>query len=211
MALCYMRNAKRSELATHLHPCQFTVHGICDGENSTAVSPSNSHDISYFISLIIPRPAQEANWGPGTKGLVPLDPKAHRSGFLTGLFFDPEDGSDIFIRNGSWPSMDYTALYPTIELFITTAVRTSNDIQNTTGSLIPWYLNFEVEKMSLNIRLLTSTREVTGLCGRRKSLLISCVITESLRLLLSSGIPEELDQLRPQGKSWGGTYSVGSR
>jgi hypothetical protein len=31
---------------------------------------------------------------------------------LLGLFFDPEDGGDIFFRNVGWLSMDYTALYP---------------------------------------------------------------------------------------------------
>jgi hypothetical protein len=34
------------------------------------------------------------------------------SGFLVGLFFDPEDGGDMFIRNGSWLSTDYKSLYP---------------------------------------------------------------------------------------------------
>jgi hypothetical protein len=52
MALCYMRNEKRSVLSTHMHSSLVTVHGICDGEGSTSVSPSNSHAISYSISLI---------------------------------------------------------------------------------------------------------------------------------------------------------------
>jgi hypothetical protein len=30
---------------------------------------------------------------------------------LLGLFFDPEDGDDIFLRNVGWLSTDYTALY----------------------------------------------------------------------------------------------------
>jgi hypothetical protein len=34
------------------------------------------------------------------------------SGFLLGLFFDPEDGGDMFHRNVGWLSKDYTALYP---------------------------------------------------------------------------------------------------
>jgi hypothetical protein len=33
-------------------------------------------------------------------------------GFLLGLFFDPEDGGDIFHRNISELLMDYTALHP---------------------------------------------------------------------------------------------------
>jgi hypothetical protein len=32
--------------------------------------------------------------------------------FLLGLFFDPEDGGDIFLRNVGEISTDYTALYP---------------------------------------------------------------------------------------------------
>jgi hypothetical protein len=33
-------------------------------------------------------------------------------GFLLCLFFDPEYGGDIFLRNLGWLSTDYTALYP---------------------------------------------------------------------------------------------------
>jgi hypothetical protein len=33
--------------------------------------------------------------------------------FLFGLFFDPEDGGDMFFRNVGWISTDYKALYPT--------------------------------------------------------------------------------------------------
>jgi hypothetical protein len=32
-------------------------------------------------------------------------------GILLRLFFYPEDGGDMFFRNISWLSMDYTALY----------------------------------------------------------------------------------------------------
>jgi hypothetical protein len=32
-------------------------------------------------------------------------------GFLLGWLFDPEDGGDMFLRNVSWLSTDYTALY----------------------------------------------------------------------------------------------------
>jgi hypothetical protein len=31
---------------------------------------------------------------------------------LPGLFFDPEDGGGVFLRNVGWLSVDYTALYP---------------------------------------------------------------------------------------------------
>jgi hypothetical protein len=45
---------------------------------------------------------------------------------LFDLFFDPEDRCDMFLRNVGFILKDYTALYPMIELFINTAVRTSN-------------------------------------------------------------------------------------
>jgi hypothetical protein len=35
-----------------------------------------------------------------------------QAGFLLSLFFDPEEGGDIFPRNVGWFSTDYTALYP---------------------------------------------------------------------------------------------------
>jgi hypothetical protein len=47
------------------------------------------------------------------------------AGLLLGLFFDPEDRGDMLLWNVSCLSMDYTMLYPTRKLFITTAVRTS--------------------------------------------------------------------------------------
>jgi hypothetical protein len=31
---------------------------------------------------------------------------------LLGLFFDPEDGSDMFLRNVGWLSTDYKTLHP---------------------------------------------------------------------------------------------------
>jgi hypothetical protein len=34
------------------------------------------------------------------------------AGFLIGLFFDPGDGGDMFLRNIGWLSTDYTTLYP---------------------------------------------------------------------------------------------------
>jgi hypothetical protein len=34
------------------------------------------------------------------------------AGFLLGLFFRPEDGGDIFLRNVGLILTDYTALYP---------------------------------------------------------------------------------------------------
>jgi hypothetical protein len=39
------------------------------------------------------------------------------AGFLLGLFFDPDDGSDMFLRNVGWLSTDYAALYTKIYYF----------------------------------------------------------------------------------------------
>jgi hypothetical protein len=52
------------------------------------------------------------------------------AGFLLVLFFDPEDGGDMFLRNVGGLSTDYTALSQKIEFFITTAVKTSNPTSN---------------------------------------------------------------------------------
>jgi hypothetical protein len=38
--------------------------------------------------------------------------KQSLAGFLLGLFFDPEDGGDMFLRNVDSFSTDYTALHP---------------------------------------------------------------------------------------------------
>jgi hypothetical protein len=35
-----------------------------------------------------------------------------QAGFLLGVFFEPEDGGDMFLRNDGWLSRDYTVLYP---------------------------------------------------------------------------------------------------
>jgi hypothetical protein len=38
--------------------------------------------------------------------------RALLAGFLPGIFFGPEDGGDIFLRNVDLPSTDYRALSP---------------------------------------------------------------------------------------------------
>jgi hypothetical protein len=49
------------------------------------------------------------------------------AGFLLGLFFDPEDVSNMFLQNIGLLSADYMLLhYRSQEHFITTAVRTNN-------------------------------------------------------------------------------------
>jgi hypothetical protein len=46
------------------------------------------------------------------------------AGFLSGLFFDPEDWGDMFLQNISWYSWDYMESYAKRYLFIVTTVRT---------------------------------------------------------------------------------------
>jgi hypothetical protein len=36
---------------------------------------------------------------------------ANNAGFFLDLFFELEDGGNIFLRNGGWLSADYLALY----------------------------------------------------------------------------------------------------
>jgi hypothetical protein len=43
-----------------------------------------------------------------------------------GLFFEPEVGGSVLLRNVGLLPADHTALHPRREVFITTAVRTSN-------------------------------------------------------------------------------------
>jgi hypothetical protein len=45
------------------------------------------------------------------------------------LLFDREDGGDVFLRNVGWLSAEYTGVISQkIELFVTTAVRTSDPV-----------------------------------------------------------------------------------
>jgi hypothetical protein len=48
------------------------------------------------------------------------------AGFLLGLFFDPEDGGDMFLQNVLTFNGLHGVIFQKIELFINTAVRTSN-------------------------------------------------------------------------------------
>jgi hypothetical protein len=62
--------------------------------------------------------------GPGQRALFVT---CVQDGFLIGIFFDPEDGGDMFLYNDGWLSTDYMRdISQKTELFITTGVRTSN-------------------------------------------------------------------------------------
>jgi hypothetical protein len=63
------------------------------------------------VSSVESKPKFRRNISPPPSGSTLLA-TCFQAGFLLGLFFDPEDGDDMFLRNVSWPSTDYTALYP---------------------------------------------------------------------------------------------------
>jgi hypothetical protein len=46
------------------------------------------------------------------KSTVFWDITCFHAGFLLGLFFDTEDGGDMFLRNVGWLPADYMVLYP---------------------------------------------------------------------------------------------------
>jgi hypothetical protein len=48
------------------------------------------------------------------------------STFLLALFFNPEDGDDMFLQNVGWLSTAYMVLYPRRQFFISNTVRISN-------------------------------------------------------------------------------------
>jgi hypothetical protein len=60
--------------------------------------------------------SDRAGWLVGSSKLlllpIALLATCFDSGFLLCLFFYPEDGGDMFLRNVGWLSTDYTALYP---------------------------------------------------------------------------------------------------
>jgi hypothetical protein len=60
---------------------------------------------SYHSILYTPNPNQET----GSKQIAS---RALLAGFLIGLFFNPEVGSDMFLRYVGWLSTVYTALCP---------------------------------------------------------------------------------------------------
>jgi hypothetical protein len=48
----------------------------------------------------------------GYRNRIALRATCFHAGFLLGLFFDPEDGCDMLLRNFGWLSAHYTAVYP---------------------------------------------------------------------------------------------------
>jgi hypothetical protein len=53
-----------------------------------------------------------AVWSVESQPMLKQVASSFHAGFLLGLFLDPEDGGDMFLRNVGWLSSDYTALCP---------------------------------------------------------------------------------------------------
>jgi hypothetical protein len=76
------------------------------------------------------------------------------AGFLLGLFFDPENGGDMYLRNVGWLSADYTALFP----------RRQNSGNNITFQK-PHYIYTKCNICSLLVNLWTLTKDVFPFSG----------------------------------------------
>jgi hypothetical protein len=78
------------------------------------------------------------------------------AGFLLSLYFDPEDGRNMFLRNLGWFSTDYTALYPRrLYSHITAAW------DQTTCSLVGLYLKIKEDKETVACSYQTTRRHIT--------------------------------------------------
>jgi hypothetical protein len=66
---------------------------------------------AIFWDLTLCSPLR-VNWRVGGTYSLHLLATCFHTGFLLGLFFYPEDGGDMFLRNVGWLSTDYTTLNP---------------------------------------------------------------------------------------------------
>jgi hypothetical protein len=87
------------------------LYGIWDSQN-------NGNEESYFWD-IMPSSPLKVNWRfRGTRRLhfqgrsLSQARNEREAGSLVCLFFNPDDGGDIFFRNVGWLSTYYAALYP---------------------------------------------------------------------------------------------------
>jgi hypothetical protein len=93
----------------------------------TLYSPLKVTDVSEEHIASIFRVEELAEQETSVKAGGKQNPRLH-AGFLLGLFFDPRDGDDVLPKRRLTLTELHGVISQKTELFITTAVRTSNPI-----------------------------------------------------------------------------------
>jgi hypothetical protein len=87
-------------------------------EHLTNLSISHNHwDLKIFQPYLTEITNESESFHPRKISMIPAETPEAETGyasccFLLGLFVDPEDGGNMFLRNVSWLPADYTALHP---------------------------------------------------------------------------------------------------